>query len=297
MPFRPMLAAKSPRLEDLKYPVLASPKLDGVRATMSDGIMFSRTMKPIPNRAIQAYFGELSSMLNYLDGELIVGRHDNGVYRRTVSAVMSHEGNPMPSLVWHVFDQCRTAERFSQRLDRIRKRVYGGPVTCTAVEVLVHSILHSPEEVMAMHEAKVAEGYEGLILRNPYGLYKQGRSTLNEQGMVKVKMFEDSEATVLDVVELMHNDNPQAVSEIGTMKRSSHKANKRASGMMGALSVRDLTTGVEFEIGTGFSDADRRAMWEQPPVGKIAKYKFFAGGVKDKPRFPVFLGWRSPTDI
>jgi len=151
--------------------------------------------------------------------------------------------------------------------------------------------------VLSMHEAMVAQGHEGLILRDPEGLYKQGRSTPAEQGMIKVKMFSDSEAVVLNVVELMHNDNEATTSEIGLTKRSSHKANKRHSGMMGALQVRDIHTGVEFEIGTGFTEADRRELWVAPPIGNLVKYKYFAYGVKDKPRHPVFLGFRSPIDL
>jgi len=296
MPFRPMLAAKVKRLEDLRYPLLASAKLDGIRATMSDGTLFSRTMKPIPNRAIQKYFGELSSMLNYLDGELIIGEHNTHVYRRTVSGVMSHEGDPMPDLTWYVFDQCRTVEPFHLRLARAAMRITGAH-SSTAVRVLNHHSVNTPEQVLSMHEAMVAQGHEGLILRDPEGLYKQGRSTPAEQGMIKVKMFSDSEAVVLNVVELMHNDNEATTSEIGLTKRSSHKANKRHSGMMGALQVRDIHTGVEFEIGTGFTEADRRELWVAPPIGNLVKYKYFAYGVKDKPRHPVFLGFRSPIDL
>ena len=66
---------------------------------------------------------------------------------------------------------------------------------------------------------------------------------------------------------------------------------------MGALLVRDLTTGVEFQIGTGFDAADRAEFWEQDMRGKIVKYKSFSIGVKDKPRFPSFLGLRSEIDL
>ena len=296
MPFRPMLAAKAARLEDLRYPLLASAKLDGVRATFSDGKLFSRSMKPIPNRAIQKYFSELASVVNCLDGELLVGAHDNNVYRRTMSAVMSHDGDPMPDLVWWIFDQVRTNEPFEERLSRAAQRIYGKH-DCTAVKILNHKYVHTPEEVLAHHAKMIDQGHEGLVLRDPQGQYKQGRSTLNEQGMIKVKVFNDSEAVVLGVVELMHNDNEQTVSEIGLSKRSSHKAGKRASGMMGALQVRDCVTGVEFEIGTGFTDVDRRAMWVHPPVGELVKYKYFAYGVKDRPRHPVFLGYRAKIDL
>jgi DNA ligase-1 len=61
--------------------------------------------------------------------------------------------------------------------------------------------------------------------------------------------------------------------------------------MLGALKVRDVKTGIEFEIGTGFTEADRVKLWQSRDmlgVFKLAKYKYFAGGSKDKPRFPVF---------
>ena len=56
-------------------------------------------------------------------------------------------------------------------------------------------------------------------------------------------------------------------------------------------------TGVEFEIGTGFTAAEREALWLAPPIGKIVKYKFFPVGVKDRPRHPVFLGFREAEDM
>jgi DNA ligase-1 len=56
--------------------------------------------------------------------------------------------------------------------------------------------------------------------------------------------------------------------------------------------VRDWKTGVEFHVGTGFTAADRALMWAKPPIGETVKYKFFPVGVKDKPRHPVFLGFR-----
>ena len=68
---------------------------------------------------------------------------------------------------------------------------------------------------------------------------------------------------------------------------------------MGALQVRDVGTGVEFDIGTGFTEGDRLALWaiRDDLAGDVIKYKFFAGGVKDKPRFPVFLGFRDSIDL
>lgn len=288
--FRPMLAAKMPRLEDLRYPLFASYKMDGIRAVMRDGVLMSRSMKPIPNAAVQEWFRH--SGLENFDGELIVGQHDNDVYRRTMSAVMSHTGDPTSEIEWCLFDYVHDVLSFRERL----KEVKTAATMHRGVASLKQMVVNGPEDVLKMHMVAVQLGYEGLILRDPAGLYKQGRSTAREQGMIKVKMFEDSEAEILGFRMLMHNANEATASEIGLTKRSSHKANMIPTDRMGAIKVRDIHTGVEFEIGTGFTDEDRR-MLSRYNTGRIIKYKFFAGGVKDKPRFPVFLGFRDHRDL
>ena len=87
-----MLAAKTDG-KGLSYPLLASPKLDGVRALIINGIVMSRSFKPIPNAHVQELFGRPE--YNGLDGELIVGAPtDKDVYRNTTSGVMSQAGEP-----------------------------------------------------------------------------------------------------------------------------------------------------------------------------------------------------------
>jgi DNA ligase-1 len=153
----------------------------------------------------------------------------------------------------------------------------------------------SAADAITSHDTAVIDGYEGLILRASNAAYKHGRSTLKEAGMIKLKMFEDSEAVVLSAVPLKHNHNLSTASVPGLKKRSSHKANKVASTtLMGALEVQDLKSGVKFEIGTGFTADERFRAW---PAGTVVKYKYFAHGVKDKPRHPVFLGIRSKLDL
>ena len=68
---------------------------------------------------------------------------------------------------------------------------------------------------------------------------------------------------------------------------------------LGAVSVRDIVSGVEFEIGSGFDDAIRAEIWADKDnyIGKILRYKYFPVGSKDRPRFPVFQGFRDPIDL
>ena len=152
---------------------------------------------------------------------------------------------------------------------------------------------------MALEERYLADGYEGVMLRSLQGIYKFGRATKKEGALLKLKRFADSEATILGLIEQMHNTNESTINALGLKERSSHKANLVGKDTLGALSVRDVTTGVEFEIGTGFDDAERAKIWAHKDayIGKLVKYKYFPSGSKDKPRFPVYQGIRDPRDM
>lgn len=54
-PINPMLATAVENLDVLKYPVLVSPKLDGIRCLIIDGVAMSRSLKPIPNKHVQEW--------------------------------------------------------------------------------------------------------------------------------------------------------------------------------------------------------------------------------------------------
>ncbi len=250
MTFKPMLATDAD-VAQLKFPLFASPKLDGIRASVVGGKLLTRTLKEVPNRHV---FSMLSKKyLEGLDGELIIGdpwAHD--VYRTTVSGVMSRDGEP--KLTYYVFDMHDYPGVFATRLDYLRDFVGG----LSASVIRVHQQVHiGTLDFLLEYEAQcLTEGYEGLILRSGMSPYKHGRSTVKEGYMLKLKRFQDGEAKVLDVIEEMHNGNEATTDNLGRTKRSSAKAGKTGKGRMGALSVRDLKTGVEFELGTGFTDHD-----------------------------------------
>jgi DNA ligase 1 len=151
----------------------------------------------------------------------------------------------------------------------------------------------SKEEVALMLKSCTEAGHEGLMLRDPDSCYKFGRATPVGQELVKVKTFEDAEATVIGYEEEMHNANEATVNELGRTKRSSHKANMTGKGRLGALIV--LTQeGVTFNVGSGFTDDQRLSLWTNRKVlpGLTITYRYFNSGSKDKPRFPTFVGFR-----
>jgi DNA ligase 1 len=57
--------------------------------------------------------------------------------------------------------------------------------------------------------------------------------------------------------------------------------------------------GVEFNIGTGFDAATRQTIWDnrEAYLGRLVKFKSMTHGTKDRPRHPVFIGWRHEDDL
>lgn len=283
--FKPMLACDAD-LEKLRFPLLASAKLDGIRAIVRDGVAYSRSNKPIPNKWVQSKL----SHLEHYDGELIVGEPTSkSVYRDTTSHVMAHDKDHF-DLRFYVFDHIETMQL--EYTGRAKKIKAGG------ASIFKHeqSLVTDMDTLIAYEEMCLELGYEGLILRDPNAPYKMGRSTMNEGYLLKLKRFMDAEATVIGFEERMHNGNEATVSELGRTKRSSHKAGKSGRGDLGAIRVR--FQGVEFNIGTGFTDDERATVWADQDnyLGRLAKFKYFPVGVKEAPRHPVFLGWRDKSD-
>ncbi len=288
---KPMLAAPI-TTQDLTYPLLVSPKLDGIRALVLDGQVVSRSLKLIPNQHVQQLFGRPE--LNGLDGELIVGKPTApDVFQQTTSGVMSIEG--APAVCFHVFDDFSEPEApFMTRLGMAQARA--AKLRLTYVK---HELVTSTAQLEQQEARYLKLGYEGLMARAPSGLYKYGRSTLRQGWLLKLKRFHDAEAEVLGVKELLHNANAAQTNALGYQERSHRKAGKVRTGLLGALVVRDCVSGIEFDLGTGFSQTDRQILWTRRAqlVGGVVKYKSQLVGKKEKPRFPVFLGFRDRRDL
>ncbi len=291
--FRPMLATDAD-LKQLQFPVIASPKLDGIRCAVVNGQALTRTLKQIPNRHL---FDRLSHRhYNGLDGELIMGEPTApDCYRSTVSAVMSRDG--APGATYWVFDLHNEPAPFLQRLRELTARTLVPRTGGVAIKLLPQTEIRDHDALLEYETLLVEQGYEGVILRRIDAPYKFGRSTAKEGYLLKLKRFEDSEAEVISILEEMKNDNEATCNELGRTQRSTAKAGLVPKGRMGKLHVRDLKTGVEFHIGTGFDDRDKTWWWSRGRTGLIIKYKFFPVGVKDLPRHPVYLGVRDKTDL
>lgn len=293
---KPMLAGKVSGDWRLSKPTLVSPKLDGVRALIVDGVVMSRNMKPIPNHHVQDVLGHPE--LNGLDGELIVGSPtEKDVFRKTMSGVMSMEGEPDVRLF--AFDSYRAPGGFQERNELVGSISRVARELGLPVEFVPHVLVRTHEELLTYEEEQLSLGYEGVMLRDPEGPYKHGRSTVRQGWLLALKRFVDAEAEIIGIEEQMENLNAATLDELGRTKRSSHADGLIPAGKMGSLRVRLLESGVEFRVGTGFSDWERHEIWLRSDefLGKIIKVKYQQIGMKDKPRIPSFAGFRDPIDL
>lgn len=287
--FQPMLADDAD-LSKVQFPVMASPKLDGVRATVVSGTLLTRSLKRLPNEAIYSKFKFEAP----LDGELIVGDPASpSVFRDTMKTVMSHTGD-VKDLNYFVFDLVSNRE-FKDRFNDASYHVDDNK----DIILVPHTQVDTLDELLRLEDVCLTNGYEGLMIRDPRGGYKFGRATQREGTLLKVKRKKTSEAHVIGFVEQMHNANEAKLDNLGYTERSSHQANLVPTGVLGALVARDITTNIDFNIGTGFTASERAEIWRkrQEFIGRICTYEYLPIGVKDKPRHPVFKGWRMKEDL
>lgn len=308
--WKPMLAAKpdpeelNQVLAALPLPALYSPKLDGIRCLVQEGRLYSRKLKLISNAEMQALWG--CAKLNGLDGEIVVGPPTaEDCFSRSTSTVMSRDKSATEA-VFYVFDKFDPELPFDARFVLAASTVKAhGSKTC---RLLPHKLISTRKALLAYEEEATGSGHEGVMRRSINGRYKQGRSTMREQGLIAVKRFVDAEAIIVDTYEQERNDNVATKGELGQTKRSSHKAGKVGKGTLGGFYVEmpglksdDAMDGRYFSIGTGvgLTDAVRAELWARRKdlVGKIVKFRYQKVGTKDAPRIPIFLGFRSPADL
>lgn len=284
-------------LDDLKYPVICSPKIDGVRVLALNGVLYSRSMKPIRNKALIDKFSKSKYKDINFDGEItVVDKTDPNVYRITTSYVNSFdkEEDESHKFVINVFDILNVDNLDTPYIDRLKSIPdFDDPL----FSKLEYKVCNNNKEVLEYEQHCLNAGYEGVMIRSSNGKYKLGRSTLKEGIILKLKRFSDYEATIVGFVEEYKNLNEAKKNELGHTERSSAKDGLVPNGRLGALICK--FNDIEFNIGSGFTHEERSEIWNNRGfyIGKLVKFKCFEVGVKDAPRFPIFLGFRNPDDL
>jgi ATP-dependent DNA ligase len=282
--------------KDLKGQWVMEPKLDGGRAVavlpknQGKVRLLSRTGKEWNNfesiRAkLQRWNDARQGPTIYLDGEVVSldeeGRID---FQQIQKTMMRKDGVEVGRLQYVVFDYATEdewyepklpySERLDQALDTVQS-IATDASDLTVVAVAPRTTLVDP--MVALLESWctqfVHNGYEGAMARRADLPVENKRS----KRLIKIKTFQDDEGEVIGAVE-------------GTGKYA---------GMLGALQCKHKN-GKEFEIGSGFDDAQRQEFWANHNdlgLPRLVSFKFFELTDDGIPRFPIFRYFRSEQDV
>jgi len=266
--------------EELQLPLLGSPKLDGIRCAVKEDdivefgsdlevasieageyVCKSREFINLPSRQVQSLF----TPFHNLDGEIIVGNEtDHGVYNRTQSHVMSVD-KPATDISFRVFDYAgsdASGIEFDHRLEIARSIVDNVSLrTHAKVSIIEHVWLDSVEDILEYEATQLLLGYEGIMLKSPFGTYKNGRGTWLEGLIYKLKRFRDDEAIIVGFYEQNINTNVDIRDNLGYAKRSSSKEGLVPANTMGGIYAEFL--GQVLDIAPGVMKHDeRKIVWD-----------------------------------
>ena len=275
---KPMLAHKFDEARiDFKDFTYMQPKLDGVRCLFTRDGAFSRTGKQFMNvrhieMALKSFFDQHPAMV--LDGELY-NHKLNRDFEKIISLVRKQKPTDTDRLdaqhlvQFHCYDYTNilmnNMVNYRYRLDQlICSNIYDAQIKFVETKRV-----KSLKAAKDFHTRKLAEGYEGSILRTNTP-YKHGRSF----GLMKFKDFSDTEATIIGY-------------ELGKGKRT---------GTLGKFIMLD-DEGVKFGCppGKGYTYKDLANMLSEIDsyVGKRATFTYFQRTKAGSYRHPLFKALRN----
>lgn len=232
-----------------------SEKYDGIRAYWDGSQLLSRQGNPI--QAPDWFINVLPTQR--LDGELWAGRNQ---FEQTSSIVRKQQAidHEWRRIRYMVFDLPQLDTHFDQRLKQLQSLLKNSPdwlVPAPQWKTTSH------QQLQQQLTEYVAQGAEGLMLHRGKASYHSGRTS----DLLKVKRYQDAEATVI-----------------------AYKTGKgKYQGQMGSLLV-ELSSGIQFYIGSGFSDPLRK---NPPAIGSIISFKYFGLTRNGIPRHASYLRQRS----
>lgn len=287
-------------MDDLQYPVLASEKLDGIRALCLGDKIVSRTGKPFRNKYLHEYFATLKEYSIkhrvVLDMELF---DDNFTHLgNIVSIVNSFTKDLPPTFEPYIFDVIPFSEWENEQAGEFRNRINNPCLDYfpSKYNFLPHYQFTNAHDLNTFYQ-RVLRQHEGIIVRSPYGGYKHGRCTLGDNIMYKLKEFETIDGII---VEIFHENMlvphlEREKDEIGYLKKTYKKENKIAVDVAGSVKVK-LEDGRQCKVtfGRGFTKNDKKAIWKEREsyLGKHVEIEYQKFGNKDNLRTGKIVRFR-----
>ena len=195
----PMLAHEfGKRGKSFPFPCYVQRKFDGTRCVAVPGVgLFSRNRKKYPHmeHILEDLKGLPSDLI--LDGELY---SDSLTFQEIVGLVKREtlkagDIEKMKQIYYHVYDIIYDA-KYEERLYRLG--MLFKECKFKYIRLVETEECSDRDMLKVLHDKYVAEGFEGIMLRNKNGLYKVGQRSVD---LLKYKEFMDDEYEVVDFKE------------------------------------------------------------------------------------------------
>lgn len=250
---------------------MAQAKLDGLRMVVVDGVAYTRTGKVL--ESVGHILDELPLKDELVfDGEVM----GTGSFDEASGKTRKKGNGPDLSLVYHIFDvidvnqwKMKETDSLEARLEDLREYFYRYNVGGKYSKIVKWTELPSNpkfEDITKLRDSMIAEGYEGVMLKNLDAPYNFKRS----KDLLKYKFMKDADGVVVDSLE----------------------GRGKQKGKLGSLVV-DFG-GVQTKVGSGFSDAQRAELWatRETLPGRWVECLYQDMTADGCLRFPIFNRWR-----
>ena len=236
-----------------------SEKYDGVRA-LWDGNKFI-------SRGGNVYHAPAWFIKDFpkqrLDGELWVSRQSFELLVSTVRDKVPDD-EAWQKVKFMVFDMPAVNKIFDHRLNDLNALIVSLQISW--LQAVEQFKVGDHNELMQRLDTVSNLGAEGLMLHKGSSLYSAKRNG----DLLKVKRFEDAEATVLEHI----------------------PGKGKYKNYLGALLV-SIRNGIRFKIGTGFTDAERI---NPPKIGSVITYRYRGKTKNGIPKFASYLRVRTDAE-
>lgn len=259
----------------IKFPLLTSEKFDGVFVIAychAYGVtLYSRT-------------GEIYTSMKHIEEDLefimneghhiIFEAYVEGLDQPTISGMARNKKKQFPELKAYCHDHLYLDEfinggtrPFVERLKYLYD-LLAIPTNLPSLQYVNHTMINSWEHLDECAKVMWSLGAEGVVAKNPDGLYNPGART---EDNMKVKESKTYDLEILGVEEGLGKN----------------------LGRLGAL-VLKFRNGVQVSVGSGMTDAERTLWFNDPSliIGKIAEIKCMKDSTKGDLREATFKGIR-----
>lgn len=277
-------------VERMNFPAYVQLKMDGMRfnAIVKDGkVQFrSRNGKELDllghleldficlaNGTNVVFDGEL---LVKIDGQIAPRQIGNGILSKANKGTLSDkEAALVHATLWDMVPYDHFVSGVSDKIYQDRFGDLQGLILPERIHLVEHTVVESIEAAQTIFEQYLAQGQEGIILKDPKGIWEDKRA----KHQIKFKGELECDLRIVGW-------------EDGTGKNT---------GRLGALVLESEDGVVKVNVGTGFTDAARDAI-KRDVIGKICAVKYNARIIDQKSGvhslfLPVFIEIRDDKNV